>query len=94
MTTHNPANDPYTRGAEATVNRTSVPVVPSDTVDFTSYPKAVVVTVAGTGSALPLKNADAAFVNFGSVLAGYVIPFRVRRINATSTTASLVALYD
>jgi hypothetical protein len=85
---------PYFQGAEASTNRSGVAVTSSDTVDFASYPRNVVVTVAGTVSALPLKNADAAFVNFGSVVAGYVLPIRVRRINATSTTASLVALYD
>jgi hypothetical protein len=76
------------------VNKSGVAVVPSDTVDFTSYPRSVIVTVAGTVSALPLKNADASFVNFGSLAIGTVIPFRVRRINATNTSATLVAMYD
>jgi hypothetical protein len=94
MTTYNPANDPYRYGGEATINRTSVPVVPSDTIDFASYPKNVVVTVAGTVSALSLKGTDGTFTNFGSVVAGYTLPIRVRRVNATGTTASLVALND
>ena len=93
-TTYNIANDPYRYGGELQVNKSSVAVVPSDTVDFTSYPRSVVVTVAGTVSALPLKNADASFVNFGSLAIGTVIPFRVRRINATNTGATLIALYD
>jgi hypothetical protein len=93
-TTYNIANDPYRYGGELQVNKSSVAVVPSDTVDFTKYPRSVVVTVAGTVSALPLKNADASFVNFGSLAIGTVIPFRVRRINATNTGATLIALYD
>jgi hypothetical protein len=93
-TVYDSTKDPYRYGGESLVNRSSVAVVPSDTVDFASYPRTVQVVAAGTVSALPLKNADASFVNFGAVVAGYVIPFRVRRINATSTTATLVALYD
>ena len=93
-TTYNIANDPYRYGGELQVNRTGVTVVPSDTVDFASYPRSVVVAVAGTVSALPLKNADASFVNFGSLAIGTVLPFRVRRINATNTSASLLALCD
>jgi hypothetical protein len=94
MTTYNRANDPYVKGGELTVNRTSVALSASDTVDFPSYPKAVQLLTAGTVNALPLKNADASFVNFGSLLAGYILPFRVRRINATGTTATFVGLYD
>ena len=94
MTTYDQTKDPYAKGGELQVNRSSVAVVPSDTVDFNLYPRSVTVVVAGTVSALPLKNADASFVNFGSMIAGAVIPFRVRRINATNTTAMLVALYD
>ena len=93
-TTYHIANDPYRHGGELQVNKSSVAVVPSDTVDFTSYPRSVVVTVAGTVSALPLKNADGTPVNFGSLAIGTVLPFRCRRINSTLTTATLVAMYD
>jgi hypothetical protein len=93
-TTYDNTKDPYRYGGELQVNRSSVAVSPFDTVDFTSYPRSVVVIAAGTVSALPLKNADAAFVNFSSLAIGTAIPFRVRRINATNTTATLVALYD
>jgi hypothetical protein len=93
-TTYDSTRDPYLRGGELQVNRSSIAVTPSDTVDFASYPRSVVVTVAGTVSALPLKNADASFVNLGSLAIGTAIPFRVRRINATVTTATLVAMYD
>jgi len=94
MTTYNPANDPYVKGGELTVNRTSVALSASDTVDFASYPKAVQLLTAGTVNALPLKNADGNLVQFTTMLAGTVLPFRVRRINATGTTASFVGLYD
>lgn len=93
-TVYDQTKDPYYQGGELQVNRSSVAVTPSDTIDFSSYPRSVVVVAPGTVSALPLKNADASFVNLGSLLAGYILPFRVRRINATNTTATLIALYD
>lgn len=93
-TSYDNTKDPYFKGGELQVNRSSVAVVPSDTIDFNPYPRSVQVVTAGTVSCLPLKNADASFVNFGSLLAGYILPFRVRRINSTLTTAALAALYD
>jgi hypothetical protein len=94
MTTYNQLNDPYFQGGELTANRTSVPLAASDTVDFASYPKTVTLLTAGTVVALPLKNADGTFVTFGSLLAGATLPFRVRRINATGTTATFVCNYS
>jgi hypothetical protein len=93
-TVYNPANDPYTRGGEATPNRTSVAITPSDTIDLNPYPKNVTILTAGSVVCLPLKGIDGTFVTFGAVLAGFTLPFRVRRILATGTTASLVALND
>jgi hypothetical protein len=90
VTVYNQLNDPYFQGGEATVNRTSIQLTTSDTVDFTSYPKNVTLLTAGTVNALPLKNADGNLVQLGSLLAGYTLPFRVRRINATGTTATFV----
>jgi hypothetical protein len=92
-TVYDSTKDPYLRGSELTVNRSSVAVVPSDTVDFASYPRSVQVTTAGTVSCVPLKSADTPVV-FGSLAIGTTLPFRVRRINATGTTATLTASYD
>ncbi len=86
--------DPYLKGGELTPNRASTTVVTSDTVDFALYPKSVTVLTAGTVNALPLKNVDGANVAFGSLAIGFTLPFRVRRINATGTTAVLTASYD
>jgi hypothetical protein len=95
-TVYDQTKDPYFQGAEATVNRTSVAVVTSDTVDFASYPKNVTLLTAGTVSCIPLKNPDTGpgTTTFGSLLAGYTIPFRVRRINATGSSATFTASYD
>jgi hypothetical protein len=57
-TVYNQVNDPFFQGAEASVNRTSVAVTTSDTVDFTSYPRNVTLLTGGTVSCVPLKNSD------------------------------------
>jgi hypothetical protein len=95
-TIYDSTKDPYLRGGELQVNRTSTTVVTSDTTDFASYPRSVTVLTAGNVVCLPLKNADNAggLVTLVSLVAGYTLPFRVRRINATGTTATLTASYD
>jgi hypothetical protein len=97
-TTYVPANDPYKGfgvGLDAFGGNGAV-VVPSDTVDFAAYPKALVVTAAGNVAVLPLKAADdgAHLIAFTAVQAGFIIPFRVRRVMATGTTASLATIAD
>jgi hypothetical protein len=94
MTVYNQLNGPYFQGGELTPNRTSVALTSSDTVDFASYPKTVTLLTAGTVVALPLKNAEGNFITFGTLLAGTTLPFRVRRINATGTTATFVGNYS
>lgn len=95
-TTYDQTKDPYFQGGEGTIDRTAAAVVTSDTADFASYPKNVTVLVAGTVVCLPLKNTDSAggLITFGSLSAGYKLPWRVRRINATGTSATLAASYD
>ena len=92
-TVYDQTKDPYFQGNELSANRTSVAVTPSDTVDLASYPRNVTLLTAGAVSCVPLKSADSPVV-FGSLLAGTTLPFRVRRINATGTTASLTASYS
>lgn len=73
-----------------------VAVTPSDTVDFTSYPKGIVVTAAGNLVVLPLKAPDdgSHLITFTGVSAGFLCPFRVRRVMATNTTASVATIAD
>lgn len=70
-----------------------VAVVPSDSTDFTAYPKALYVGVAGDVKCIPVHNADAAPVVFTAHPVGYMA-VRVRRVYATGTTATnLLVLY-
>lgn len=92
------ASDPYAGFQSGLDSRgvNCVAVTPSDTVDFVSYPKSLVVTVAGNLVVLPLKAPDDGvhLITFTSVAAGFVLPFRVRRVMSTSTTASVAAVTD
>lgn len=95
-TVYNQANDPCFQGNESSVCRNGYAATKSDTVDEPVYPKQAVVGAAGTIVVLPLKSPDdgAHLVTFGSVLAGYVIPFRIRRVNNTGTSATVFCLFD
>lgn len=95
-TTYDQTKDPYFQGGELTPCRTAAPITKSDTVDEVSYPKQVMLLTGGTVSCIPLKNPDTGpgTATFGALLAGAVLPFRVRRVNATGTSATLIALND
>lgn len=67
-------------------------VTPSDSVDLAPYAKALVVTVAGNLVILPVQNADNASITFTGLQAGQLIPYRVRRVFATGTTASVATV--
>jgi hypothetical protein len=95
MTTYDATKDP---GAFADANDVEIygsksrNIVPSDTVDLTpGYAKAIVVTAAGNLVILPVGNTDnaAGLVTFTAAPVGFIPPYRVRRVNATGTTASV-----
>jgi hypothetical protein len=93
------ANDPYVAGWPADIDalgNNSAAVTPSDTVDFASYPKAILVVAAGSLVVLPLKAPDdgAHLITIAHVEPQFIVPFRVRRVMATGTSASVVAVTD
>ncbi|RWI35451.1 hypothetical protein [Mesorhizobium sp.] len=67
-------------------------VVPNDTADLPSgVCKALEVIAAGDISSIAEN--DTVAVNRSAVAAGTIIQVRIRRVNATGTTATVVALY-
>lgn len=88
------SKDPHANAAPTreTFGTKARAITPSDTVDLNPYPKAVVVSAAGNLVVLPLQNADGSTVTFTGVSPGFVVPFRVRRVMSTSTTASAIAV--
>lgn len=97
-TTYDRAKDSYAgfiRSA-GSIGGNSTAVAPSDTVDFTSYPKDIWVTAAGNIVFLPLKAADdgAHLITVTAAPVGFVFPVRARRVMSSGTTASLATVED
>lgn len=97
-TTYDATKDSYTPFSKnpGGLGLNSAAVSKSDTVDFTSYPKGIVVTATGDLVVLPLKAADdgAHLITFSSAPCGFIVPFRVRRVQSTGTTASTATIED
>ena len=69
-------------------------VAPDDAIDLDPYPKAVVVTADGDLAVLPAKNDDGDVVTFHGVSVGFAPPYRVRRVMATGTTATVATVEE
>lgn len=69
----------------------AVSVTPSNSVDLLTFSRAIYVGAGGNVSAVFENDVSVTFVG---VQAGSILPIRVKRINATNTTATnIVALY-
>lgn len=92
---YDPAQDPHaTAAADPLLANGSEGRVltPSNTVDITGYPRAVVTLTAGNLAYVPSKNADGDVLSFVDLPAGWVSPHRVRRVMATGTTATVATI--
>lgn len=95
MTTPNPASNPWSNDPPSdpvSFGTTGRVVTPSDTVDLAPYAKAIVVCAAGNVAVIPAGNLDAAPITFTTAPVGFIIPYRVRRVNATGTTATVATI--
>lgn len=79
------------------VENTSAPAVyagavtPSDSTNLSSVARAIYIGAAGNVAAVM---PDDSVVTFVGLQAGAILPVRIKRVNATNTTAtSIVALY-
>jgi len=61
-------------------------VVAPAAADLNPLPKAVVCLTAGNITVVPVGNADNGTIAFVGVPAGFVPPFRVRRVTAATST--------
>ena len=78
----------------ASIARRAVAMTPSDTVDMTTYAKALYVGAAGNASVLTVGGEDTEAVTFANHPVGW-LPVQVRRVLATGTTATqIVAAFD
>jgi hypothetical protein len=68
-------------------------VTPNDSTDLTDIPKALWVSVAGTLNVVAVNDVANTGTALGTLPVGTLVPVRVRRVRATGTTATVVALY-
>lgn len=83
---YDPAKDPF-RGDYRTPRNfgtKSRAVTPNDSADLDVYCK-ILVTVGGTLQVLPTRNDDGDWRDLGTVAAGFIVPFDVRRVKVGST---------
>lgn len=79
--------DPLTASA-----RRLLAVVPNDAADLPEIPKALWIMAPGTLKIVGADDASNAGTSMGDLPAGTVVPVRARRVLATGTTATVVAL--
>ena len=86
-------NDRFAR-SPSSFGRTFAPITPNDDADIDGAPaKAVTVTAAGTLAVIPADNADDEVLVYAEDLpVGFTPPFQIRRVKATGTTATVVAV--
>lgn len=70
------------------------PVNPSDGADLPLYVKGLTVLTEGTLSIIPAGNADDEILTFGTLQPGYSVPYQVRRVRSTGTTATVATVED
>jgi hypothetical protein len=68
-------------------------VTPNDSTDLADTPKALWVSAAGTLNVVALNDAANTGTALGTLPVGTLVPIRVRRVRATGTTATVIALY-
>lgn len=64
---------------------------PSDTTDFGQPYEGFIVAAAGNAVIVPVDGS--ATITFTGLLVGSYIPIKLRRVNATNTTATLVGVW-
>ena len=79
-----PAGSSYAASDPMRFGRAGGLITPNDTADFNPYCKAYVVS-SGTLQILPVMNVDNDWLDLGTVAAGQVIPWEIRRVKEGST---------
>jgi hypothetical protein len=84
--------DPFSTFADSPVQfgRAGAVITPGAT-DLDPLPKAIVCLTGGDVTVVPDGNANATTIAFVGLPAGYVIPYRVRRVTAATATVASVS---
>lgn len=83
--------DPFASNVETplSLGRTGEVITPG-TTDLDPLPKSVVCLTAGNVTIVPDGNGNSDTLAFVDLPAGYVIPFRVRRVTAATATVATI----
>lgn len=85
--------DPWDRTPdELSFGRAGATITPSDTADLPTVAKGLFVCAAGNVKFTPVDNADDAPITITSAPVGLVIPWFVKRVFSTSTTATVASI--
>ena len=87
------ATDPWDKTPdELTFGREGATITPSDSDDLETVSKGVLVCAAGNVVFIPAGNADNETITITSAPVGLVIPFFIRRVLSTGTTATVASI--
>ncbi|TIX28924.1 hypothetical protein [Mesorhizobium sp.] len=87
------AVDPWnTTPGESSFGQKGAQITPSDDADLATVSKGLVVLGAGTLSFIPADNADSDEITYSDLPVGYIVPYFVRRVLATGTTATVASI--
>lgn len=87
------ANDPWNKMPdESSFGRKGAQVEPSDGADLDTVAKGLYVLAGGTVAFVPVDNADGEVIVTGELPAGVIVPYYVRRVRSTGTTATVAAI--
>lgn len=89
------ANDPFFAVSTEPnyAGRHAIAVTPSDTADLPVITKQLFVAVGGTVAVIFADDPDSGSVSLGTQAAGVTLVVQVRRVMATGTSATVVAVW-
>ena len=77
---------------EQSFARAGAQITPSDSADLASVCKGLWVAAEGTVRFTPVGNTDGTYITSGTLSAGTIIPYLVKRVWSTGTTATVASL--
>lgn len=77
---------------EQTFGQAGATITPSDTEDLANVSKGIVVCATGNVVVIPVNNADEETITFTAVPAGFIVPYFIRRVLSTGTTATVASI--
>lgn len=78
--------------SESLFGQKGAEITPNDGEDLETVAKGVVVLTAGTLAFIPADNEDDETITYGELPVGYIVPYFVRRVLDTGTSATVASI--